>query len=272
MLVSQQHFQERYPGCSAGLQNLPWATLFPQYPQGSRDSPAQGRIGGCQVHGTPCHGDGPMGAEHTAGCTLVWGRTHGCHVYGWVTLVWSKTHRCHASGRVHPGKGLDPRVPHAWQGDLGMGKEPQVPSAWQGAPSSGAGPMGARHIVGCTPVWDSTHRCQGHGRVHPTMGQHPWVPGTWQGHPSTGPCARRQVQMERAGACVGRRGKRAGGGERRSLDVDYSSAASVACHLFPAAGGSSPTGLPRPRSCCHIWVPPELAVHMGARCPCCPTG
>lgn len=170
MLVSQQHFQARYPGCSAGPQNLPWATLFPQHPQGSRDSPAQGRIGGCQVHGTPCHGDGPMGAEYTAGCTLVWGRTHGCHVHGWVTLVWSKTHRCHACGRVHPGKGQDPRVPHAWQGDLGMEKEPQVPSAWQGAPSSGAGPMGAGHIVGCTPLWDSTPGCQAHGRATPARG------------------------------------------------------------------------------------------------------
>jgi len=95
------------------------------------------------------------------------------------------------------------------------------------------------------------------------------------GHPGAGPRARQRAQMERAGARAGQRAERAGGGERRSLDVCYSSAASVARHLFPAAsraGGSSLTGLTRPHSCCHTWAATRAGAApgqhpQGAGCP-----
>ena len=140
----------------------------------------------------------------------------------------------------HPGMEQDPWVPGAWQGHRGMGEDPRVPGTWQGHRGMGQDPWVPR-------AWQG----------HRGMGQDPWVPGAWQGHPGAGPRARRRAQMERAGARAGQRAERAGGWERRSLDVYYSSAASVACHLFPAAsraGGSSLTGLTRPHSCCHTWA------------------
>lgn len=115
-------------------------------------------------------------------------------------------------------------MPGSCFGHPGMRMDPWVPRTWQG---------------------------------HHGTGQDPWVPGACLGHPGARPRARRRAQMERAGARAGQRGERAGGWERLSLDVYYSSAASVACHLFPAArlaGGSSRTGLTRPRSCCHTWA------------------
>lgn len=136
----------------------------------------------------------------------------------------SSTHGCHACRGVQPGMGQHPWVPCAWRGAPGTGQHPRVLGARRGAPG---------------------------------MGQHPWVPGGRQGHPARGP----ERGVGRRWSARGSAGS-AGGWERRSSAADYSSAASVACHLFPAAsqaGGSSLTGLTRPHSCCHTWAAARAA-------------
>lgn len=148
----------------------------------------------------------------------------------WGACTWwehpnmSSTHGCHACRGVQPGMGQHPWVPCAWRGAPGTGQHPRVLGAWRGAPG---------------------------------MGQHPWVPGGRQGHPARGP----ERGVGRRWSARGSAGS-AGGWERRSSAADYSSAASVACHLFPAAsqaGGSSLTGLTRPHSCCHTWAAARAA-------------
>lgn len=96
---------------------------------------------------------------------------------------------------------------------------------WGGIP-------GCQALDSITMVWCRTHGCQAHIRGTLAQGWCEWR-AMWGGQR----------------------------GDRRSLHVYYSSAASVACHLFPAprqAGGSSTTGLTQPRSCCHTWAATAL--------------
>lgn len=226
-------------------------------------APSIGQINGCHAHGR---------------VTVVQGRTYGCQGHGGGTLVWGRTiGGMNGAGSLWYGAGIPwhgagPSGTKCMAGALWyrsgtMGANCMAGAPWYGSKSIvtmnmagsswyGAGPMDARLML-----WAPWYEDGSMGATH--MAGSSWYGAGPMGARHMPGASWREAPCEASGAdgasgcACGAARQRAGGWERLSLDVYYSSAASVACHLFPAArlaGGSSRTGLTRPRSCCHTWT------------------